>query len=701
MRISIPLKLAGTLILATAIPLAIAVTLACYYITTQQHERAGQGTRECARDAANTVDSTLRSLSTQIEQIAANPTVLDYLGERKKRGDQTEQTQVDWAALQNDDEPLRSVLNNKVAEQARTLVEHEPAIVSLVVVTPPCNVVAASSRPGAGRQCPSGDADGNFKSVVSVETEESTGKAVLTIAGRIECPMMGFLGHAVAVLNTQRVLGPAKARVGRLFADENTAGARLDIVWGNEVISSTRPHGAGSMIDAAKLAAVMKPPGWSLEKAKDGKPEFLSVRKVKLPGRQAGLTIVVGQNASAALAEMTEHIGVIVVFGGVSIVMFFFIGLYASHRQVVVPIKRLIRGARTFADGDLAYRIEPHHPHPAASSPVPADDELDDLANEFNRMADAVMKTQSSLEEKVARRTAELAEENRKAVEARAQLEEAMAQLQETQINLIQTEKLASLGLLVAGVAHEINNPLSFILNNLSVIERDYRAIMDILLKYRRLRQAGDFDRAEVRRIGEMEEDLDVGYLEKSVDRIFSSTLNGLNRVKAIVVDLKDFSRLEEQEAEDLDVEQALDTTLELVGYHLVSAGIDVVREYGVVPMVRCSAGRLNQVFLNLIMNAIQAMPLGGTIVLRTLVEKGRVVIRIVDTGHGIAPEHMPKIFDPFFSTKQQGQGTGLGLSVSYGIVREHEGSIDAESEPGEGATFTISLPLRGTEKHR
>ena len=699
MRISIPLKLAGTLILASAVPLAIAVTLAHYYITTEEHELAGQKTRECARDAANIVDSTLHSLTRQIEQFAANPAVLDYLGERKERGEQTDEAQVDWAALQDDEEPLRSVLHNKAAEQARALVEHEPALVSIVVVAPSGRAVAASSRPGAGRQRLPGGAGGNFKSAVSVEKEEGTGKPTLSIADRIECPLLGFLGHAVALVDAERVFGPAKAGVGRLFEDENggSAGAHLDIVWGDEVISSTRPNGVGRTMAQEELAAGTERPEWTLENTKDGRRQFLSVEDVD----QARLSIVAGKEAGTALARMNERIGVMVAIGGASIAMFFLVGLYASYRQVVVPIKRLIRGARTFAEGDLTYRIEPHHAQPAASSPVPGDDELDDLANEFNRMADAVMKTQAGLGEKVAQRTTELAEENRKAVEARAQLEKAMAQLQETQISLIQTEKLASLGMLVAGVAHEINNPLSFILNNLSVIERDYRAIMDILLKYRRLRQDGDFERPELQHIGEMEEELDVDYLEKSVDRIFSSTLNGLNRVKAIVVDLKDFSRLEEQEAEELDVEQALNTTLELVGYHLVSAGIDIVREYGMVPLVQCSPGRLNQVFLNLIMNAIQAMPNGGTIVLHTSMEDRKVIIKIVDTGCGIAAEHMPKIFDPFFTTKQQGHGTGLGLSVSYGIVREHEGAIDVESEPGKGATVTISLPLRGTENSR
>jgi|GEM_PF-4823830 len=702
MRISIPFKLAAILVVASVVPLAIAVALAYYYITTEHEKFAGQQTRDCARDAAEAIDLSLQSLVMQIEQFAANPTVLDYLREHTAHVE-AENVAVDWAALREDEEPLRSALRNEVSEQARAVVAYEEALTLLLVVGPLGGLMAATARPAAGPGRAIFAPDGAPGSVVSVEKEKATGEPVLIISSRIECPERGYLGAAVATVAAGRLFEPAVKCRDRLMAEAGgeDSDTYLDMVWDREVVWSTGSGRAGRPTAAGTLEKLRTPPGWAVMESADGREEFVSTDEVKLPGAPEGLYVLAGQYTAAALAEMHRHVLLIVVLGGGSIAVFFLIGLYGFHRHIVAPINRLIQGARTLANGDLSHRIEPHRSLPAETSPVPGDDELDDLANEFNRMADAVMKTQSSLEEKVAQRTTQLAEENRKAVEARSQLEKAMTQLKETQANLIQTEKLASLGLLVAGVAHEVNNPLSFILNNLSVIERDYRAILDILLKYRRLRQNRRFGPGELGEVAELEEELDVGYLEKTVDRIFSSTLNGLNRVKSIVVDLKDFSRLEEQAAERVDVEHSLDATLELVGYHLVLASIDVVREYGRPSMVWCYPGRLNQVFLNLIINAIQAMGEGGTMTLRTSEKNGRVIVSVSDTGCGIPPEHMPKLFDPFFTTKKQGEGTGLGLSVSYGIIREHGGSIEVETRLGKGSTFTISLPLGRMEDDR
>jgi len=284
-------------------------------------------------------------------------------------------------------------------------------------------------------------------------------------------------------------------------------------------------------------------------------------------------------------------------------------GLLLLNRLMVAPLKKLTSGARTLAGGDLSHRI-------SIKGWFNIEDELVDLAVELNNMALVLEESRSRLEEKVSSRTKALAEESSRANTARNELENALSKLRETQANLIQTEKLASLGLLVAGVAHEINNPLSFVLNNLSVVRRDYMTVLSILNRYRQMRIDGLMPNEKTREIVNMEEEFDIDYVIKSADRIFSSTLNGLERVRTIITDLKDFSRLDEQEYDEIDVERSLDTTLELVGFHLVSKGIHVVRKYAGLPRLHCNSQRLNQVLLNLIMNAIQAMDRGGTLTL-------------------------------------------------------------------------------------
>jgi len=695
MRLSISLKLALVLVVASVVPLATGVVLA-YYDTASMHRSfAGREVRECAADAARAVDSALATRLAQVGLFASDPEVIKYLQERTS-AEPPDGAPVDWAALAEDDEPLRTILNNTISEHARSLLRQDEACMSVSVFDPLGRLVAVARRPAAEGwwKCPTPPA--GSAPAIRIERLPESGRPVVALCGRIESARGDTLGTLKAMIDSRGIFAPAMGYLERLSSDGPGHAATLDVLYDLEVLASASPDRVGLRLAPGDLPDLPAGTGWGIIEPNGGRRLLISSKRVLLPGG-AELSVVVSEEMTEALAGMHRRLSLILILGSCTIIAFFLAGLYVSHRQVAVPIKRLIRGARTLRGGDLSHRIRPRG---SAASPGTgsARDELDELADEFNRMAQAIMETQASLGQKVQQRTRQLAEENKKALQAREQLEEALTKLRETQVNLIQTEKLASLGLLVAGVAHEINNPLSFIVNNLSVIQRDYRMVMDLLLRYRRLRREGRFDRHELERIAEAEDELDIDYLHASIDRIFSSTLNGLNRVKTIVHDLKDFSKLEEQEAETLNVEEALDTTLELIGYHLVSGGIDVVRNYCGAPVVRCSPGRLNQVLLNLIMNAVQAMPRGGTITLSTAVRDDKVVVEVADTGCGIAPEHLPKIFDPFFTTKKQGEGTGLGLSVSYGIVREHNGTIEVSSKPGEGSTFTICLPLDGSE---
>jgi two-component system, NtrC family, sensor kinase len=291
------------------------------------------------------------------------------------------------------------------------------------------------------------------------------------------------------------------------------------------------------------------------------------------------------------------------------------------------------------------------------------------------------------------------------------QLEQSLAEqnraLRETQAALVQSEKLASLGQLAAGVAHEINNPIAYVSNNLAVLERDMRGVMELLEKHREGRAS--LARVEPELAAEatrLEEEIDLGYIQENAGRQFEKSLDGLKRVRDIVKNLRDFARLDEAEFKEADLNVALESTLEIVGHEIKKKSIRVTTRFGELPPVLCHPGKVNQVFLNLFMNAVQACESNGTIEIRTRAEPASsppaaVVIEVEDNGCGIRPEHLPHLFEPFFTTKPVGQGTGLGLSVSYGIIRDHGGEIQVESEVGRGSIFRVRLPVKArSTKH-
>jgi two-component system NtrC family sensor kinase len=284
------------------------------------------------------------------------------------------------------------------------------------------------------------------------------------------------------------------------------------------------------------------------------------------------------------------------------------------------------------------------------------------------------------------------------------ELEQALAEqnraLREAQAALVQTEKLASLGQLAAGLAHEINNPIAYVTNNVAVLRRDVPAALQVLDKYRegreQLRSIAPRIVAEAERL---EEEIDLPYLRESLPRLFERSLDGLARVRDIVRNLRDFARLDEADFKEADLNAALQSTLEIVVHEIKQNAIDLRTHFAELPAVLCHPGKINQVFLNVLMNAIQASQSGGVVEMSTRPDEssagGGVIIEVRDTGCGIKPEHLSHIFDPFFTTKPVGQGTGLGLSVSYGIIRDHGGSIEVESEVGRGTLFRIRLPSR------
>lgn len=275
--------------------------------------------------------------------------------------------------------------------------------------------------------------------------------------------------------------------------------------------------------------------------------------------------------------------------------------------------------------------------------------------------------------------------------------------LREAQSALVQAEKLASLGQLAAGIAHEINNPITYVSTNLAVLKRDAPAVLLVLEKYRQGREPLRCAAPELtNEIERLEEEIDLPYILENLPRLFDSSLKGLERVRDIVTNLRDFARLGEADFKEANLHEDVHSTLEMLAHEIKAKSIRIHTDFAELPPILCHPGKINQVLLSVLVNAVQAVESGGTIDIRTRQDEGMngVAVEIQDNGGGIKPEHLPHIFDPFFTTKPIGQGTGLGLAVSYGIIRDHGGSIEVESEVGRGALFRIRLPLRsGTNK--
>lgn len=267
--------------------------------------------------------------------------------------------------------------------------------------------------------------------------------------------------------------------------------------------------------------------------------------------------------------------------------------------------------------------------------------------------------------------------------------------LQETQAALVQSEKLAGLVQLAAGMAHEINNPLAFASNNLSVLRRDVAGALKLLDLYRASRPTWEaIAPAAAAEAAKFETAIDLAYLQENLGRLFDQSLYGLNRVGEIVRNLRDFARLDEAEYGESDIETCLRATIGMLGRELSAKSIRLETHLMSGQRIVCCARKLNQVFHNLLLNAIQACANEGRIEIRSRSDDDCIVVEFIDDGCGIGPELLPHIFEPFYTTKQVGQGRGLGLSVGYGIVHDHGGSISVESEVGKGSTFRVRLPL-------
>ncbi|NMG28739.1 ATP-binding protein [Aromatoleum evansii] len=268
-----------------------------------------------------------------------------------------------------------------------------------------------------------------------------------------------------------------------------------------------------------------------------------------------------------------------------------------------------------------------------------------------------------------------------------------VARVERTQGQLLQSEKMAAVGQLAAGVAHEINNPVGFVSSNLGSLELYVKRLFDLLAAYEALEQALPTDHPARIAVARARETAEIDYLRQDIPDLLRESGEGLARVKHIVNDLKNFSRNDEGEWQDADLNGGLASTLNVV-WNELKYKAHVVRELGDLPPVRCIPAQINQVFMNLLVNAAQAIEGSGTITLRSGADDAIAWVEIADTGKGMTPDVMERIFEPFYTTKPVGKGTGLGLSISAEIMKRHHGTLTVQSRIGEGSCFRLELPL-------
>ncbi len=318
-----------------------------------------------------------------------------------------------------------------------------------------------------------------------------------------------------------------------------------------------------------------------------------------------------------------------------------------------------------------------------------------DLQKRVDERTEALSRAKQQLE-------ADIEERSRAQVQLKQQYQELEGlhrELQDAQSQLLQSEKLASIGQLAAGVAHEINNPIGFVQSNLGTLESYIRDLLRIIEAYETCEAALPPEIAPHGDIVNLKLQLDLPYLKSDIPALLSESRDGISRVRKIVQDLKDFSRLDSTpDWQYANLHDGLDSTLNIV-QNEIKYQADVVKEYGVIPEIECLPSQLNQVFMNLLVNAAHAIEgPRGTITLRSGRSDDEVWIEVADTGKGIAEEVLGRIFDPFFTTKAVGKGTGLGLSLAYGIIQKHNGRIEVTSEVGQGTTFRVTLPMTHRE---
>lgn len=344
------------------------------------------------------------------------------------------------------------------------------------------------------------------------------------------------------------------------------------------------------------------------------------------------------------------------------------LSVLGASRVVLRPLSELIEAIQDLHLGENIIEL-----------PIKSDNEIGQLTTSFNELSRRILSAQRDLKDKI------------------KELEQSNSHLKETQGQLVQSAKMASLGQLVAGVAHELNNPIGFIYSNMTHLREYSNQLLELI----------DCTEKNPSVLAQLKKEYDLDYIRKDLPKLIASCEEGARRTKEIVIGLRNFSRIEEKTHQPTDLHLALDNTLNLLNSEYKNR-IEVKKTYGELPKVTCNPTQINQVFMNILSNAAQAIEGKGTVWITTqshpdpnTEEKQEVSISIQDSGVGVPEESLQKIFDPFYTTKAVGQGTGLGLAISYGIINAHGGTIQVTSKLGAGTEFVITLPTNNSRPSR
>ncbi len=409
---------------------------------------------------------------------------------------------------------------------------------------------------------------------------------------------------------------------------------------------------------------------WVNTLAHAGRDTILRLAKVALGLRGQGIAIELCLSTESIIKNRKQIRTTSLLVSGLVFIIGIVIGFWLS-RNISVPVLALRNAANKVGEGDLAQRVTSR-----------SGDEIGDLSRAFNKMVSDLAKARE-----------ELKKANQDLGKANEALHATVADLKAAQEQLIQAEKMASLGQLTAGIAHEINNPINFVSANIKPLKEDMADILNVISRYELLIEEKGLQK-EFSEINRFKQDSRIDLTMKEVNDLLKGIEDGAIRTSEIVKGLRNFSRLDQNVYRKSNLNESLESTLILL-HSSYKNRIEVEKDFGMIPEVDCFPGQVNQVLMNVLSNAIQAIPAEGKIFIKTWQADNQVKISIRDTGAGMSEEIRKKIFDPFFTTKDVGKGTGLGLSISYGIIQKHNGEIEVLSKPGIGTEFIISIPIK------